>query len=54
MVKKIKEKRCSLTLSAQSEDKLLEEKKIRDPYILPDGNIIELSYEKSRAPEILF
>jgi centractin len=24
------------------------------PYILPDGNIIELSYERNRAPEILF
>ena len=32
----------------------MEDKKIKDPYILPDGNVLELSYEKNRAPEILF
>ena len=39
----------------QSEDKFLEEnKKVKDPYILPDGSILEMTNEKSRAPEILF
>ena len=53
-MKKIKEKRCLPSISAYSNDKILEERKVKDPYILPDGNVIELSYEKTRAPEILF
>jgi centractin len=54
IVRKIKEKRCLLSISAYSNEKILEERKVKDPYILPDGNVIELSYEKTRAPEILF
>ena len=54
IVKKIKEKRCLLAITPQSNDKILEDRKVKDPYILPDGNVIELSYEKTRAPEILF
>jgi centractin len=54
LVKRIKEKRCSVSPSAQADDKFLEEKKIKEAYILPDGNTLELSFEKNRAPEILF
>jgi len=54
MVKKIKEKRCSVSPSSQPEEKFIEDKKIKEPYILPDGSTLELSYEKNRAPEILF
>ena len=41
-------------LSFSSKEKLLEDKKVKDPYILPDGSVLELTNEKTRAPEILF
>jgi len=33
---------------------LVSEKIFKDPYILPDGTILEIASEKFRAPEILF
>lgn len=55
LVKKIKEKRCSVNPASQSDEKYLEDtKKVKDPYILPDGSLLELTNEKTRAPEILF
>lgn len=54
LVRKIKEKRCTVNPTPQSEEKYLEDKKVKDPYILPDGSVLELTNEKSRAPEILF
>jgi centractin len=46
IVKKIKEKRCVLSLTPIQEDKFGEEKGFKDGYMLPDNNIIELSFEK--------
>ena len=53
-MKQIKEKRCSVSPAPLSEEKFFEDKKVKEPYHLPDGSIIELSYEKHRAPEIRF
>lgn len=53
-MKKIKENRCSVSPAPLLEDKFFEDKKVKEPYHLPDGSIIELSYEKHRAPEVLF
>lgn len=33
---------------------MVSEKIFKDPYILPDGTILEIASEKFRAPEILF
>jgi len=54
LVRKIKEKRCTVNPTPQSDEKYLEDKKVKDPYILPDGSVLELTNEKTRAPEILF
>jgi centractin len=55
LVRKIKEKRCSVNPASQTDEKYLEDtKKVKDPYILPDGSLLELTNEKTRAPEILF
>ncbi|CAK62550.1 unnamed protein product (macronuclear) [Paramecium tetraurelia] len=53
IIKKIKEKRCFLSPTMIAEEKFQEERKIKDQYMLPDNNTIEISYEKQRAPEIL-
>ncbi|KAL4428876.1 hypothetical protein ABPG74_001363 [Tetrahymena malaccensis] len=54
IIKKIKEKKCFVSLVSQTEDKIFEERKITDQVSLPDGNQISLTFEKSRAAEILF
>jgi len=41
-------------LTSLADDKMIEERIIKDSYTLPDGNNIELSFEKTKAPEILF
>ncbi len=53
-MRSIKEKRCSVNLSALPDEELLVQKVLKDPYILPDGRILEIASEKFRAPEILF
>ena len=54
IVKKIKEKRCTVNIELSQTEKFFEEKKNKDIYILPDGELIQLSDEKKQAPEILF
>lgn len=56
IVKKIKEKTCSLSTTPLADEKtgILEDKKTKAQYILPDGVPIELGTERIRAPEILF
>jgi centractin len=55
IVKKIKEKTCSVSNVPISDDKgNLEDKKIKSQYVLPDGTSLELGSERIRAPEILF
>ena len=45
-VKKIKEKRCVLSLSPIPEDKFVEERNFKETYMLPDNSTIDLAYEK--------
>lgn len=52
-MKKLKEKRCFLSPAAIQEEKYMEERKIKDSYMLPDNSTLELTFEKQRAPEIL-
>lgn len=54
VVKKIKEKYCSLSEFSLDEKTFDDRKKNKTPYLLPDGSVIDLSYEKTLAPEILF
>eukprot|EP01016_Furgasonia_blochmanni_P042857 TRINITY_DN5732_c0_g1_i1.p1 TRINITY_DN5732_c0_g1~~TRINITY_DN5732_c0_g1_i1.p1 ORF type:complete len:431 (+),score=83.03 TRINITY_DN5732_c0_g1_i1:41-1294(+) len=54
IVRKIKERCCSVASSPLSDDRKYEEKTIPSKYILPDGAEIDLGSEKQRAPEILF
>jgi len=54
IVKKIKEKCCTISEVAK-DDKLVEkDNKMLTQYILPDGTTIDIGVEKFRAPEILF
>ncbi len=54
IVKKIKEKCCTISEVAK-DDKLVEkDNKMVTQYILPDGTTIDIGVEKFRAPEILF
>jgi centractin len=50
----MKEKKCFLSPSPIQDDRFGEERKMKDTYMLPDNSIVDLSYEKQRAPEILF
>eukprot|EP00828_Plagiopyla_frontata_P008109 TRINITY_DN13973_c0_g1_i6.p3 TRINITY_DN13973_c0_g1~~TRINITY_DN13973_c0_g1_i6.p3 ORF type:complete len:293 (+),score=51.43 TRINITY_DN13973_c0_g1_i6:248-1126(+) len=54
LVKKIKEKRCAVNIELSQAEKYFEEKKNKDIYVLPDGELLQLSDEKKQAPEILF
>lgn len=54
IVKKIKEKYCSLSEYPLDDKSADDRKKYKTPYLLPDGSVIELSYERVRAPEIMF
>jgi len=54
IIKKIKEKKCFASLVSLNDDRIFEERKITDSVTLPDGNVVQLSFEKSRAAEILF
>lgn len=46
IIKKLKEKRCFLSPAPVTEDKYMEERKITDPYMLPDNSQLDLSFEK--------
>jgi len=59
VVRIIKEKSCYVAHDPQKEEEMLEpdstsSKPVQTPYVLPDGNVIELGAERFRAPEILF
>lgn len=54
IVKKIKEKSCILSEFPLDERSADDRKKYKTPYLLPDGSVINLSYERIRAPEIMF
>eukprot|EP00825_Cyclidium_porcatum_P043732 TRINITY_DN6277_c0_g1_i9.p3 TRINITY_DN6277_c0_g1~~TRINITY_DN6277_c0_g1_i9.p3 ORF type:complete len:217 (+),score=48.30 TRINITY_DN6277_c0_g1_i9:217-867(+) len=54
IVKQIKEKKCVVNVTQTSDEKLLDDRKIKESYQLPDGSTIQLTNEKNRAPEILF
>eukprot|EP01017_Pseudomicrothorax_dubius_P019111 TRINITY_DN2103_c0_g1_i6.p1 TRINITY_DN2103_c0_g1~~TRINITY_DN2103_c0_g1_i6.p1 ORF type:complete len:287 (-),score=70.45 TRINITY_DN2103_c0_g1_i6:283-1143(-) len=54
LVKKIKEKCCLVSPTPVVDERGIDDKKLKIPYFLPDGNQIELSTERTRAPEILF
>lgn len=49
LLRKIKEKKCFLNPQLVNDSNLL-----KDPCVLPDGSIIEITNEKTMAPEILF
>lgn len=55
IVKKIKEKYCYIAPQsfAFDETKVADEKS-QTNYLLPDGNVMKISTEKYKAPEILF
>lgn len=51
ILRKIKEKKAVLNTLLQADQA---QAYYKDPYVLPDGSIVELTYEKYMAPEILF
>ncbi|EGR27852.1 hypothetical protein IMG5_187570 [Ichthyophthirius multifiliis] len=54
IIKKIKEKKCFVSLVNQGDDKNYDTRGIVDTVTLPDGNTMTLTFEKQKAAEILF
>lgn len=46
IVKKIKDRKCFLSPTQIQDERFVDERKVKDPYMLPDNSVIELTYEK--------